>query len=83
MASATQSVDPARVGITVTLAMDHVAEAARLQRHVNIHKRLAEIAEQHKKLDEEKTRLLEQLRPGASAQILVVCIGYEALTCVD
>jgi hypothetical protein len=53
-----------------------------LQRQVNIHKRLAEIAEQRKKLDEE-TRLLEQLRPGASTHILVVHITYGALAYGD
>jgi hypothetical protein len=63
--------------------MDHAAEAARLQRQFNIHKRLAEIAEQRKKLDEEETRLLEQLRPGASTHILVVYITYGALAYVD
>ena len=54
LASATQSVDPARVSIPVTLTMDHAAEAARLLRQANIHKRLAQLAEQRKKRDERR-----------------------------
>ena len=60
-----------------------MAEAARLQRQANIHKRLADIAEQRKKLNEDEKRLLGQLEQRESTSIFKVCKIHRALTSVN